>query len=115
MSVIRFFFEDRGRLGQKGYVIGVIAIVLANLTWVVFVKSLNPSEPNIVLILALLIPSLFSNLAITARRCHDFNQSLFATFWRDQIPVVGPIMGAIDVFGTPSDSGSNRYGPPSKL
>jgi uncharacterized membrane protein YhaH (DUF805 family) len=48
-------------------------------------------------------------------RCHDFNRTVWLTFWTDQVPVIGPFWALYELVAKPGSVGMNSYGMPPRF
>lgn len=110
---MKILYHEDGRLGRKRFfVIFVLVSLLGSL--LVFIAQQVPND--IVRNLFTILVFLFYGLAIRSimvKRCHDFGQTIWSKFCRDQVPIIGPLLATFDLFFKPGDKNRNEYGDPS--
>jgi hypothetical protein len=48
-------------------------------------------------------------------RCHDFNRTVWLTFWTDSVPIIGPLWALYELVSKPGSVGMNSYGMPPRI
>ena len=92
------------RIGRAGFALGYA--LLLGLAFATFALSLPQTARGLFGLLLVLCAA-----ALVSLRCHDLGKTPYATFWRDQIPVVGPLVGFAELLIRPGTLGENQYGP----
>ncbi len=101
------------RIGRLGFLLGQIPVVAVDATFHAISGTSGVRVNSAVGVRV--VAALAWDVLITMWRCHDFDKSLWSNFWTEQLPVVGPFLGAWDLITTPGSPGFNTYGRPPKL
>jgi uncharacterized membrane protein YhaH (DUF805 family) len=109
---LRFFWSREGRLGRRGFWLGVACCNLAALLVAALGDDLVPDGifGDLALTLALLV-CLAPLLPLSIRRLHDHDKSP-AWLLTGLIPIFGPLWRLLELGFLPGTSGENRYGKP---
>jgi uncharacterized membrane protein YhaH (DUF805 family) len=109
---LRFFWSREGRLGRRGFWLGVLACNAAALLVGTVGDDLVPDGlfGDVALSVALL--ACYAPLAsLSIRRLHDHDKSP-AWLLTGLIPVIGPLWRLLELGFLRGTPGGNRYGPP---
>jgi uncharacterized membrane protein YhaH (DUF805 family) len=103
------------RIGRLGFVAGLASLAAAGLL-VAPIAALRPfhMHPDLarqILFLALALAS----WTLVVLRCHDFNRTVWLTFWTDQVPIIGPLIATYELLAKPGSVGMNNYGGPPRF
>ena len=97
------------RIGRTGFATGYVG--LTGVTYAI--TTLTASSNVKALLFALFV--LFPAAVLATFRSHDIGRSPFATFWRSQIPVIGPLLGLYELATKPGTAGDNDFGQVPKF
>lgn len=107
-----FFWSRDGRLGRRGYWIGVVSCFAAALLVADLGDDLLPDGLFGDAALALAMLACFAPLLpLGVRRLHDHDKSP-AWLLTGLIPVIGPLWRLLELGFLPGTAGKNRYGEP---
>lgn len=107
---LKFFFDEDGRIGRIGYVVGLGLVVIFMVIAIASIRLL-PNEPTQgILGFIFVVAAFLAFRSLTTRRCHDFGKTIWSSFWRDQIPIIGPIWACVEMIFKPGDTEGNEYG-----
>ncbi len=111
-SLQNFFWSREGRLGRRGYWIGVASCLAAAFTVAGLGDDLLPDGFPGDAALALAMLGCFAPLLpLSIRRLHDHDKSP-AWLLTGLIPVIGPLWRLLELGFLPGTRGENRYGAP---
>ena len=97
-----------GRIGRLGFFVGYCLLV----SLAVGIVNL-PLAPTVMALVFL--PLFFPAMLLVVLRAHDLGRTPFATFWRDQIPLIGPALGLWELFFRSGSPEANVFGPVPRL
>ena len=109
-TALSFLFSEDGRLGRLGYALGIGTIMVSFLIALGTIALIPNETAQDVLALLSIAACLLAYRSLTERRCHDFGKTLWSSFWRDQIPVIGTVWGFVEVFFKQGNAEANEYG-----
>jgi uncharacterized membrane protein YhaH (DUF805 family) len=103
------------RIGRLGFVVGLASLAVAGFL-VAPIAALRPFHVHPDLARQILFVVLgLASWTLVVLRCHDFNRTIWLTFWTDQVPVIGPIWALYELLTMPGSTGMNSYGPPPRF
>ena len=103
------------RIGRLGFVVGLVSLAVAGFL-VGPIAELRPFHVHPDLGRQLLAAALvLVGWTLVVVRCHDFNRTVWLTFWTDQVPVIGPLWALYELVAKPGSVGMNSYGMPPRF
>jgi uncharacterized membrane protein YhaH (DUF805 family) len=109
---VRFFWSREGRLGRRGFWLGIGSCWIAAMIVAALGDELLPDDLAGDAALALAIFLCLTPLVpLAIRRLHDHDKSP-AWLMAGLIPVIGPFWRLLELGFLPGTAGENRYGEP---
>jgi uncharacterized membrane protein YhaH (DUF805 family) len=111
-----FDFVFGRRIGRVGFLAGFLLTMVAVLPWLVPLEEkefLSTSEAA--MFIAGIVALVFSNLVLSAWRCHDFGKSGWHDFWTNELPFIGGFVSIYEMLFKPGDPHWNAWGPPPRF
>lgn len=107
------FFSKQGRLNRKPYILlNILLLIIYLIGWYIMLASVGSRNDNVFLTLigfVIVIPTLFSGIMLSIKRCHDLGKpGSFLLFI--YVPIVGCIYIPIVLLFKKGTDGINRFG-----
>ena len=114
MLYLKLLFSPTGRVGRKGYLIGLLLVLLIGITFF----GLIASEENVLLTILVALLLFYAFFCITIKRSHDLGEQLEVEIQVVKIPIVGFIRSVMEIWRLifePGDENPNKYGQPPSI
>ena len=96
--------QEQQRIGRFGFAVGYAAI--GGMFFVTF-QWISPGLIRGLVGLTLIMCAALLGIW----RCNDLGKTPFSTFWRDQIPIFGPLIGLAELLFKPGVHGKHEQRP----
>ena len=114
-TLFNFLFSEDGRIGRAAFTIGFVSVAAVGLVAFEVANQIENKNAQGVFVILIVACCLLSIRSLAQKRLHDLGKTIWSSFWKNNIPILGGLLAFYEVFFKQGHTEPNKYGEVPKL